>query len=241
VLPKIIFRSMGLVVLCLGSVCAFAQQFSADMVRQKPEGTPVSKVAVKGEKIRFAVNGKDPSKESIVVIDLKEETGFMVLPDNKSYTPMMKGRIATAMPFFRPTDAENACPSWEAYVHQPSSCSKVGNETVDDRETVKYKGVARNGDTGFAWVDRKLNFVTKWEGEKGAVAFKNIQEGPQSLALFTVPSGFQEMDSVATHKPSSKAKTAKKPFPTARPAIPPQPATAPQPSTTPSSQPAPQQ
>jgi hypothetical protein len=220
VLPKKLFRLTGLIVLCLGSCPAFSQQFSADMIRQKPEGTQPSKVAVKGEKIRFAMTGQQPQQESIVVIDLKQETGFMILPDNKSYTPLASKHISTAMPFFLAEDPEDACAAWDKFVSKPGSCSKVGDETIDDRAVVKYKGIARNGDTGYAWVDKKLKFVTKWEGEKGAVSFKNIQEGPQAAAMFTIPSGFERMDSMATHQSSAKKKPGK-PMPrAARPANP---------------------
>ena len=199
---KTILRFVGPALLFLGSTSAFSQQFSADMVREKPEGVPSSKVSVSAEKMRFETTGKTGQK-SVAIISLTDESGVMILPDNKSYTPMVSGRLATAMPFFRPSDPENACAAWDAFVGKPGSCSKVGDETVDNRETVKYKGVARNGDTGFAYVDRKLDFVTKWDGEKSVVAFKNISEGPQSTSLFTVPAGFEKMDSLAAHKQGS--------------------------------------
>jgi hypothetical protein len=215
VFAKTILRLTGPALLCLGSFSAFSQQFSADMVREKPEGVPTSKVSVSGEKMRFEITSKQTSQKSVAIIDLKQESGFMILPDNKSYTPMISGHLATAMPFFRPTDPENACPAWDTFVGKPGSCSKVGDETVDNRETVKYKGVARNGDTGFAYVDRKLDFVTKWEGEKTVVAFKNISEVPQQASLFMIPSGFEKMDSIAAHQQGSakpkipKARTAR--------------------------------
>jgi hypothetical protein len=210
VFPKSILRFTGLVVVCFGSALAFSQEFSAEMVRQKPEGIPPAKVAVSGEKMRFEMTGKQPTQNSVAIINLKKESGIMILPDNKSYTQMVSGRLSTAMPFFRPTDPENACPAWDAFVGKPGSCSKVGNDTVDNRETVKYKGVARNGDTGFAYVDRKLDFVTKWEGEKTAVSFKNISEGPQSASLFNVPAGFEETDSMAAHRQANaKSKSPK--------------------------------
>jgi hypothetical protein len=170
---------------------------------------PTSKVSVSGEKMRFETTSKT-AQTSVAIIDLKDESGVMILPDNKSYSPMASGHLNTAMPFFRPTDPENACPAWDAFVGKPGSCSKVGDETVDNRETVKYKGVARNGNTGFAYVDRKLDFVTKWETEKTIVAFKNISEGPQEASLFTIPSGFEKMDvAAARQQAGGKSKTPK--------------------------------
>lgn len=219
--PKTILRVTGPLVLCLGACPMFSQQFSAEMVREKPEGVPTSKVAVSGEKMRFELTGKQSTQNTIAIIDLKQESGFMILPDNKSYTRMVSGRLSTAMPFFRPTDPENACPAWDAFVGKPGSCSKVGDATVDNREAVKYKGVARNGDTGFAYVDRKLNFVTKWESDRSVVSFKNIAEGPQAASFFTIPSGLQETDSLAAHQ--QNAGKTKKPMarPASRPVSPP--------------------
>ena len=219
--PKTILRVTGPLVLCLGACPMFSQQFSAEMVREKPEGVPTSKVAVSGEKMRFELTGKQSTQNTIAIIDLKQESGFMILPDNKSYTRMVSGRLSTAMPFFRPTDPENACPAWDAFVGKPGSCSKVGDATVDNREAVKYRGVARNGDTGFAYVDRKLNFVTKWESDRSVVSFKNIAEGPQAASFFTIPSGLQETDSLAAHQ--QNAGKTKKPMarPASRPVSPP--------------------
>jgi hypothetical protein len=218
VLPKMILRVTGPLVLCLGSCPMFAQQFSAEMVREKPEGVPASKVAVSGEKMRFEITGK---QNTVAIVDLKQESGFMILPDNKSYTRMPGTRLSTAMPFFRPTDPENACPAWDAFVGKPGSCSKVGDATVDSRDAVKYKGVARNGSTGFAYVDRKLDFVTKWESDRSVVSFKNIAEGPQASSLFTIPAGMQETDSLAAHQQGGGKPKKPKGFPAARPVSPP--------------------
>lgn len=224
-IPKMILRVTGPLVLCLGACPMFSQQFSAEMVREKPEGVPTSKVAVSGEKMRFEITGKQSTQNSIAIIDLKQESGFMILPDNKSYTRMAGGHLSTAMPFFRPADPENACPAWDTFVGKPGSCSKVGNATVDNREAVKYKGVARNGDNGFAYVDRKLDFVTKWESDRSVVSFKNIAEGPQASSLFMIPSGLEEMDSLGARQ--QKAGNTKKPkaAPHARPVTPPPPST----------------
>ena len=215
-----ILRVTGPLVLCLGSWPMFAQQFSAEMVREKPEGVPASKVAVSGEKMRFEMTGK---QNTIAIIDLKQESGFMILPDNKSYTRMPGGHLSTAMPFFHPTDPENACPAWDTFVGKPGSCSKVGDATVDNRDAVKYKGVARNGATGFAYVDRKLNFVTKWESDRSVVSFKNIAEGPQAPSLFTIPAGLEETDSLAAHQQNAGKTKRPKAGPAARPVSPPSP------------------
>jgi hypothetical protein len=200
---------MSLLLLTLGCFPLFAQQFSADMVRLKPEGAPNSKVFVSGDRVRFEVAGPSQGHNSVVIVDLKLAAGFMLLSENKSYVPLPSGPLSMAMPFFHPADPESGCPAWEKAVGKPGTCTKVGPETLGDRDTVKYKGAAANGDTGYAWVDRKLDFVIKWQGEKGSVEFRNIQEGPQAATLFEVPKGYDKVDSEAAHKEAAKAKAEK--------------------------------
>lgn len=208
-LSRFIFRLTGSLLLSLACVSAFAQQFSADMVRTKPEGSATSRVFVSGDHMRFEVKGQPQEHTAAVVLNLKQDNGFMVLAENKSYVVMPSGSKASAMPFFTPADPDNACPAWEKLVSKPGSCTKVGPDTVGGRDAVKYKGTAANGDTGNLWVDRKLNFVVKWEGEKGAAEFRDIQEGPQAASLFEVPKGYDKVDPQAAHKEASKARSAK--------------------------------
>lgn len=195
--------------LFVAAVPAFAQEFSADLVRQKPQGAMGSKIFVSGSKLRFEAAGNQ-AHSSIVVIELAERKGFMVLPEAKSYTLLKTDRMSLAMPFFRPDDPDDACAAWEAAVEKPKTCSKIGPETVNGRDAVKYKGSAHNGDTGYAWVDRTLKFVIKWEGEKTASEFQNIQEGPQAASLFKVPAGYEEVDPDAERKRQAQAKTQSK-------------------------------
>ena len=79
---------------------------------------------------------------------------------------------------------------------------------MNGRSTVKYTGTSNTGDTGTAWVDRKLRFVIKWEGEKGAAELQNIQEGPQAASLFEIPSDYEKMDIAA-----ARAARKRKPLP----------------------------
>ena len=203
------FRLPGFWLLALSCLPALAQQFSADMVRLKPEGSLASKVFVSGDRMRFEVTGQPQARTSVVILDLKLDAGFMVLPENKSYTPLASGPQRAAIPFFHPADPDNACPAWEKAVTKSGSCTKIGSETVAGRDTVKYKGTAANGDTGYLWVDRKLNFVIKWQGEKGAAELQKIQEGPQPVALFEIPKGYEKVDPLGERAKAAQAKKAK--------------------------------
>jgi hypothetical protein len=199
VFHRLIFRLIGLLAL---SCAAFAQQFTADMVHSKPQSDVVTKVYVREDKMRLETTSQEHS--GVAIVNLEQRTSLMLVPASKTY---VASRAPSATPFFRPADADNACEAWEKFVSKPGTCTKVGEETVNGRSTVKYKGTAPNGDTGFAWVDRQLKFVTKWEGEKTAVEFQNIKEGPQQASLFAVPSDYEKIDVPQPHK--GKPKTAK--------------------------------
>ncbi len=193
-----------LLLVALISSPALAQQFSADLVRLKPEGAIPSKVFVSGEKVRFEAGSG--THLSVVLADLKQRTGYLVLPDDKTYAMMRPGQISTTMPFFHSVDPENACGAWETAIGKQGTCTKAGDETINGRAAVKYNGTAGNGDTGSAWVDSKLGFVIKWEGRAGAAELRNIQEGPQSVMLFEVPKDYQRSDTRASRGAPAKKK-----------------------------------
>jgi len=207
--PKLIARFVGFAMLVLASSLAIAQQFSADLIRTKPQGAANSKVYISGDKVRFEAIGQ--KEKNAVIMDLTKGTSMMVLPGNNSYVVSEPGRTPTPMPFFRPADADNACAAWEKLVSKPGTCSKVGEDAIGGRSTVKYKGTAANGDTGYAWVDSKLKFVIKWEGEKSACEFQNIQEGPQAASLFGIPAGYEKFDLAQAKKDAAAKKTKPKP------------------------------
>jgi hypothetical protein len=83
------------------------------------------------------------------------------------------------------------------------------------REAVEIAGTTDSLDTGTAWIDKKLNFAIKWEGEKTVAELQNIQEGPQDASLFEVPKDYQKMDTAAAHK--SAKKKISRPLPPAKP------------------------
>ncbi len=74
---KLAFRLTGMLLLIWASRPAPAQEFSAEMVRQKPEGTPTTKVSVSHNMARFEVAGQ--TKKSFVIVNLAQRTSSMVL------------------------------------------------------------------------------------------------------------------------------------------------------------------
>ena len=197
-------RAFGLTGLLLIAMTAtsLAQEFTADLVRQKPEGAAKSKVYVSKGKIRMETEGQ--ANANYVILNLAQRQSTMVLPDNKTYILSPPGQIPSSIPFFNLLDPDNACAAWEKAVQKPKTCTKVGNDTVNGRTAVKYTGTSSNGDTGTAWIDRKLRFPIKWEGEKGAAELQNIKEGPQAAKLFEVPSDYEKMDVAAARAQRKK-------------------------------------
>jgi hypothetical protein len=209
VVEKLILRLVLAIAFVYGILPVYAQDFSATLVRLKPASDLKTKMYGHADKFRFEITGQQRS--SIAIIDLETRTTLMVIPDNKSY--VKSPHVSASIPLFRVTDAENACPAWKKSLEKPGTCAKVGNETIDGRSTVKYKGTASDGDTGYAWVDRRLKLVIKWQGERGAAALENIQEGPQEASLFKPPPGYEMFDLAAQQQAARQKKRSKPPQP----------------------------
>jgi hypothetical protein len=141
----------------------------------------------------------------------------MLIDANKTY--VKSPHVNAAIPLFHIADVDNACPAWEKSLEKPGPCTKVGDDTINGRSTIKYKGTATNGDTGYAWVDRRLKSVIKWEGEKTAAELQNIQEGPQTATLFQVPAGYEMFDLAAAQQAAKEKNKAKVPQGKPRPPI----------------------
>jgi hypothetical protein len=198
---KLAFQLAGSLLLI--ALPALSEDFSADLVRQKPQNVAATKVSVSGDKVRFDVAGQQKTP-SYAIIDVAQRASTMVLPDNKSYVVSPPGHLSSSIPLFRIDDPANACRAWEKAMHNPGTCKKVGDDTLNGRATVKYSGAMENGDTGTAWVDTKLKFVIKWEGEKTVAELQNIKEGPQDAKLFEIPTDYQKMDTMAAHQGAKK-------------------------------------
>ncbi len=193
------------VIICCSSV--FAQQFSADLVRLQPKDAAPAQMFVNGDKMRL--QPQPPERGAIVIVDLKQQTGFMVLPDNKTYMALQPGGISPTMPLFHPSDPEDACPLMEQITKMPKTCAKAGDEMVNGRAAVKYHGKLRNGDEGSLWIDRKLSFVVKWQGQTSAAELRNIREGSQPAALFEIPKDYQKMDAHAAKQEAATKKNSR--------------------------------
>ena len=189
-------------------VCSFfctmlaAQQFSADMVDLRPEGRPnKTKIYVNNDKMRLESQSAEGGEGVVMIWDEANKTRYMLMPSRRmymDYSPMMASKMPMYM-FWHPSDINNACPEWQKMMEQMKkdrwgTCRKVGSDTVNGRSAVKYEGTNSEGKSGEVWIDSKLHWLSKVQGQDGGMELRNIQESSQPNSLFEVPAGYQKFD-----------------------------------------------
>jgi hypothetical protein len=183
--------------LSLIPAASHAQEFSADVVYfdpGKPDASsagnatsphPPSKLYVSKDKLRLETRGLT---DTILLVNGGEHTTVALLPARKSFQPL----ASAPSEYFRVENADDACPDWQKTAEQKVDCAKVGHETVDGREVVKYQNkVASDTATAVVWIDVGLKFVVKWEAASAGAELRNIKEAPQAADLFAVPSDYK--------------------------------------------------
>ena len=187
--------------LTLGHV-ALAQEFSADVVSQKSDNVAMKKVFATKDKVRFEVQGANPSMgPSAFIFDDAKHTYTVLIAARHMYmdapVTMVKPILAH---FWRVDDVNDACPEWKKTAEAAGtyknwgSCTKIGSDTLDGRSTVKYEGVSSKGEKSHIWVDTKLHCVVKTDEGAGGMELRNIQEGSQPASLFEIPAGYTKFD-----------------------------------------------
>lgn len=201
-LRSIVLESV-LVALLLGASCAVAQtEFSADVVNNKQAGSPIEvKLYFGKDKMRYELVAKARENQGGVgIVNLATQTATILLPQQHMYMemPVQLASQRLVYNFFRTGDVENACSDWARLSNtQAGTCHKIGHETVNGRDTVKYEGVGSKGDVGYFWIDLQLRFPVKWSFDKNpnnGGELRNIKEGPQPASLFEVPAGYTKFD-----------------------------------------------
>ncbi|HEV2400014.1 MAG TPA: hypothetical protein VGS27_23950 [Candidatus Sulfotelmatobacter sp.] len=198
-MPRLMVRTACAITLLFAASFAFAQtEFSADVYNnQRPDG-PQAKIYMGKDKARFESGKKEARGGGAVIIDLQKQTSTVLMDERQMYmeVPQQMAKQRAAYNFFHARDVENACSEWLARPeNQGGSCHKVGNETVNGRNTVKYEGTNSKGETGTVWLDPKLQFPVKWQGKNGDTGeLRNIQEGTQPASLFEIPAGYKKFE-----------------------------------------------
>ncbi|MFZ0733291.1 MAG: hypothetical protein WAM79_13260 [Candidatus Sulfotelmatobacter sp.] len=190
-------KSSCLIVCLLAASFALAQEFSADIVNTGREGAG-KKAKIYFAKDKMRIESAEQRGGGAVIVDLAAHTSTILMDQQHMYMEMPVQMADKRDPyhFFHIGDVENACSDWLA---QPSNkggtCHKVGTETVNGRSAVKYEGTNAEGKSGTVWLDPKLHFPLKWQGENGQTGeLQNIKEGSQPASLFEIPAGYQKFD-----------------------------------------------
>jgi len=181
----------------LSAAFALAQtEFSADVVDSHKQGTTSqSKIYFSKDKIRF--DSRDANSPGAFIMNLSNQSMTILMPQQHMYMEMPADaqEQRNMFSFFKTSDVENACGDWLKLANNKGgSCHKLGNETVNGRDTVKYEGTNSKGEASQVWLDPKLRFPVKWQGTSGSGELRNIQEGSQSASLFAIPAGYTKMD-----------------------------------------------
>ncbi len=193
------------VAVCLGiAQRAPAQDFSADVVTNKPGNERPGKLYYTKDKVRWEMGEKNPQMgPTAIVIDEAQGRSFVIMDQRRMYMDSMPWMTRTPVitQFWHVSDVNDACPQWKKIAEQAKSdqnwgsCTKVGSDTVNGRSAVKYEGVSKQGNKSYYWLDTKLKCVIKAESS-GETKFelRNIQETAQPGSLFEVPAGYTKMD-----------------------------------------------
>ena len=179
------------------STISQAQEFSADVVYldiNKPDAAAngsatashsSSRIYVSRDKIRLETNG---FTGIVLLTDRQEHTSVALQPNKKAYEPIGSGPSQ----YFRVQNPADACETWQSIADQKITCEKVGPETVNGRETVKYQNKTVS-ETAIAavWIDNALKFVVKWQSAGTGAELRNIKEEKLAANLFAIPSNYK--------------------------------------------------
>jgi hypothetical protein len=184
----------ALALLVLGALpgAAAAQEFSAELVTHRDRGdvTQTQKIFVSDGKMRIEV----PSTGEVIIANAAAHTGFVLAPKQKTFAQTQ--RVDRMAHTFIVVDPADACAYWKAHARKGNdwTCTTVGPEAIGGRSTIKIAGESADRHEGFAWIDTKLHFVIKAQGDGGSMELTNIEEGPQQADLFTVPPDYKKVD-----------------------------------------------
>jgi hypothetical protein len=181
------------------TVSAFAQEdFSGDLVdTSKGAATDrKTKIYATKDKMRFEPLGEGPQKPA-VILNFTTHMANALMPDRKMYVEVPQDQTPGAprwsRQLFRPSDVNNACAEWlKLPQNQGGTCKNLGSETVNGRSTIKFEGTNAKGETGYAWMDKKIAFPVKWQEENNSWELQNVKEGSQPSTLFEIPAGYQK-------------------------------------------------
>jgi hypothetical protein len=177
-----------------GSVAAQAQQFSADIVRQRGvAATPAGRLRVLDDKVRIET---PELADGFFLVDATKPSAYFVRPAARIYMDARQSSELTWL--FVPVDPDQPCGRWQAMAHLAGlaeqgdwRCERTGEEEIDGRHAVIFHAVTGSGEL-FGWVDRARKFPLRIKTKDGIIALQQIKDEPQGALLFAPPSNFRK-------------------------------------------------
>lgn len=194
----------------LSCATAWAQaDFSADIVNLSANSNTFhTRIFSMKDKLRFQQEVKTGRVDSIMIMNLAKRTSIVLVPQQKQYIESNKPQIpGQGVTFFQAKNVEDACGELEHLIRLSEAaaddddaprkavpvkhkCQKIGHETVNGRDTVRYDDTSDNGDPSSSWLDVSLHFPVKWKNAVSTGELRNIKEEPQPTELFAIPAGY---------------------------------------------------
>jgi hypothetical protein len=189
-----------LTVFALVTTAAFAQQdFSGEVVdTTKGALEHKTKIYATKDKMRFEPEAQG-ARNAAIIVNLSTHVAAALMPDRKMYMEFTQGQgpgmQQWSRDLFRPSDVGDACSEWlKLPANHGGSCKNLGSDTVNGRSAIKYEGTNSKGETGYAWMDKKIGFPIKWQSNNDTWELQNIKEGSQPASLFEIPAGYQKFE-----------------------------------------------
>jgi hypothetical protein len=185
--------------LLASSIAAPAQQFSAELVRRDADGQ-VSKgrLMVAGDKVRIETP-ELPTGFFIVRGDTR--AAYFVRPARHEFMDARQSSLLTEI--LAPVDPDTPCRRWQAMAEisgsaeagAPWRCERLGKETRDGRDTIRYAMTSPLNRRYAGWIDPRLGFPVRLEADDGSsTELADIREAPQPDSAFEIPTGFRKFD-----------------------------------------------
>jgi hypothetical protein len=181
-----------------GFAAAHAQQFSADLVIVRQEGTaaePAAKLRVRDGKVRLET---PELADGFFLID--RATAYFVRPAAQVFMDARQSSRLTRM--FVPVDPGDPCRQWQAMAklagsadHGDWRCERAGEETIGGRSAIAFDATSSTGRELVGSIDAALKFPLRIKTQDGAViTAENIRDEPQPAQLFEIARGFRKFD-----------------------------------------------
>jgi hypothetical protein len=178
------------------AVAAKAQPFSAEMVARR-DGVPahVGRLSVRDSKVRIETA---ELADGFFLTDVAKPSAYFVRPAARLY---MDARQSSRLALlFVPVDPDAPCTQWQAMARLAGSagpsdwrCERIGEETIDGRNTVVFHTRTTAGQEMTGWIDRERKFPLQIRTEDGAlIALEAIREQPQAAASFEIPAMYHK-------------------------------------------------